>query len=314
VSGGGNEATLISAIPAPLQRLALVMILLCTSALAALGPGIYSATVASARVVGSPVSTGQPCEWQVTVPLRPLAVVPATSFVQANRDVATLAHPTLVVSPTSIAIGNMVVIVGRHFNRSRGAITIHAEIPEFDMLFEVHGTTRIRVDAAGTLTSRLYLPYGIPTGRATLYVEQRGQVVAQIRFRVTAPLASPPPMNPFNISRMLTFGPAGHEVTSISPHEPVTVRTWWKTGYVDYITSFQFSIRVSVFHGQWHSFGLVGQSTFIVTYQKQFCFVLTPPTGTYSELRVHLTLRLLEGALSSTKWKQSRTVTIAVHG
>jgi hypothetical protein len=231
-----------------------------------------------------------------------------------NREVATLTHPAVVVSPASIAIGNTIAIVGRHFNRSLGSITIRAEIQESDMLFEVHGTTRTHVDATGTFTSRLYLPYGVPTGHATLYAEQRGQVVAQTGFRVTAALTPPPPMNPFSISRMHTFGPAGHAVTSVSRHEPITVRTWWKTGYVDYITRFQFSVRVSVFQGTWHSFGPGGQSVFLVTYQKQFCFVLTPPRGTYSKLRVHLTLRLLEGDLSSSKQKQSHTVTIAVHG
>jgi hypothetical protein len=262
------------------------MILSCASALVTLSPGIRSASVASARGSASPVSTAQPCERRVTVPLRPLAVVSSTTFVQVNREAATLAHPTLVVSPASIAIGNTIAIVGRHFNRSFGPITIRAEIQESDMLFEVHGTFRIRVDAAGTYTSRLYLPYGVPTGHATLYAEQRGQVLARMGFRVTAALTPPPPMNPFSIYRMQTFGPAGHAMTSVSRREPITVRTWWKTGYVDYITRFQFSVRISVLHGQWHSFGPVGQSVFLVTYQKQFCFILTPPTGTYSKLRV----------------------------
>jgi hypothetical protein len=300
--------------PARLQRLSLVVILSCSSGFIALGFAIGLPGVATARGSASPLSIAQPCEWQVTVPLRVYADVSSTTLVTWDRQSPAAAHPTLTVSPTSKAIGGTVAIVGRQFNRSFGPITIRATIPESDMLFEVHGTTRIRIDAAGSFTSHLYLPYQIPAGHATLYAEQRGQVVAQTRFRVTAAVTSPPPMNTFSISRMQTFGPAGHTVATVSPHEPITVRTWWKTGYVDYITRFQFSVRVSTFHGHWHSFGLVGRGVFLVTYQKQFCFVLTPPTGTYSKLRVHLTLQLLDGYLPSSTLKQSRRVTIAVHG
>ena len=177
--------------PAGLRRLSLVVMLSCSSGLIAFGSVIGTSGVATARGAASPLSTAQPCEWQVSVPLRASADVSSATFVTLDRRASASAHPTLAVSPTSKAIGGTVAIVGRQFNRSFGPITIHATIPESDMLFEVHGTTRIRVDAAGSFTSHLYLPYQIPAGHATLYAEQGGQVVAQTGFRVTAAVTSP---------------------------------------------------------------------------------------------------------------------------
>lgn len=258
------------------------------------------------------VSNASLCDWRITVPVESSAAL--GHRVQAPLATSTLAasHPVLVVTPRSAAMGTTVVVHGTGFNLALGLVHLDASTNTQDVIFDIPTGKGIAPDAAGTFTKQVYIPYGLPVNQATLSAMQAHRTVAHATFDVTAAVGPEPPLAPLVLTQIRTLDPHGTVTNTFGQHEPVTVRTYWKTHYIDFQTGVDFGVQVSVFHEHWRKVGPLERGGFNVWTQKQFCFVLTPPKGTYSRLRVRVGLGLTPRDYTKAKLTYWRTATVNV--
>jgi hypothetical protein len=265
----------------------------------------------SARAVARPGQIFNGCSWTITVPYR-AASQRAVRQASQSREYTSAKSPYLKVSSRAVHIGARLTVHGFRFNPSHGPVSLNLSLMVSDMIFEVQGGHHVTVQSDGSFVSRIYIPYGIPTTSGWLTAGQAGGPNASISERVLPAVDRRPSLSPVTITQVHTYNPAGRERKTFKPGVPIRVVIRWQTHYIDFLTSVHFGVQVVLHRHQWRFFGPVERGGYLVRKEKEFCYTLIPPKGTYDQLQMVVDLTFGDEGDSAGVITERQVITVHI--